>query len=173
MIMKYTSSEANKLLKKLNETHAAISKKEGISKEFLASIGEDIECIRPQYDFTATNIGLYNLNEQIRKVKHAINLFNVQTVIPEFDITIDEALVLIPQLTQLKTKYASMKDKLPKMREQGMYSRNNSIVEYRYLNYDIQEVEKEYEKVSERLTKLQTALDIINTTCCIEIEIEI
>ena len=169
--MKYTSAQANKLLKKLNETQDAISKKEGMSKEFLASIGEDIECVRPAYCFTATNIELSNLNEQIRKVKHAINLFNVQTVIPEFDITIDEALVLIPQLTQLKSKFANMKGKLPKMREQGMYSRNNSIVEYRYLNYDIQEIEEEFEKVSEKLTKLQTALDIVNNTCCMEIEI--
>ena len=169
--MKYTSAEANKLLKKLNETQSAILKKEGLSKEFLASIGEDIESIRPKYNFIETNIELNFINEQIRKVKHAINLFNVQTVIPDFNITIDQALVLIPQLSQLKAKFASMKDKLPKMREQGMYSRNNSIVEYRYLNYEIAEVEEEFEKVSEKLTKLQTALDIVNNTCCIEIEI--
>ena len=169
--MKFTSAQANKLLKKLNETQNAILKKEGMSKEFLASLGEDIECIRPIYNFTETNKEVNTLNEQIRKVKHAINVFNVQTVIPEFDITIDEALVLIPQLTQLKAKLSSMKDKLPKMREQGAYSRNNSIVEYRYLNYDVAEVELEFEKVSENLTKLQTALDIVNTTCTIEIEI--
>ena len=169
--MKYTSAQANKLLKKLNETQSAILKKEGLSKEFLASIGENIESIRPAYNFIETNEELNFINEQIRKVKHAINLFNIQTIIPEFNITIDEALVLIPQLTQLKLKFSSMKDKLPKMREQGAYSRNNSIVEYRYLNYDISEVEKEFERVSENLANLQTALDIINTTCYIEIEI--
>ena len=169
--MKYTSAQANKLLKKLNETQSAILKKEGLSKEFLASIGENIESIRPAYNFIETNEELNFINEQIRKVKHAINLFNIQTIIPEFNITIDEALVLIPQLTQLKLKFSSMKDKLPKMREQGTYSRNNSIVEYRYLNYNVGEVEKEYEGVSENLAKLQTALDIINTTCYMEIEI--
>ena len=169
--MKYTSAQANKLLKKLNETQNAILKKEGMSKEFLASLGEDIECIRPAYNFIETNKELNTLNEQIRKVKHAINVFNVETVIPDFDITIDEALVLIPQLTQLKAKLASMKDKLPKMREQGVYSRNSGIVEYRYLNYDITEVEKEFEKVSENLTKLQTELDVVNNANLMDIEL--
>ena len=80
-------------------------------------------------------------------------------------------LILIPQLTKTKQKLALMKNKLPKMREQNTYSRSSSMVEYRYLNYDIKEVEVEYEKVSQTLSKAQLALDLANNSFEIEIEI--
>ena len=41
--MKYTSAEAGKLLKKLNDEHASILLREENGKEFLAAVGEDIE----------------------------------------------------------------------------------------------------------------------------------
>ena len=80
-------------------------------------------------------------------------------------------LILIPQLGKAKQKLALMKSKLPKMREQNSYSRASSMVEYRYLNYDIKDVEAEYEKICEKLSKAQIALDLINNSFEIEIEV--
>ena len=169
--MKYTSAKANKLLKKLNDDYLAISKKEELCKDFLVSLGENPETVRPDYNFSAVALELESLETKIRAVKHAINLFNVTTVIPELNITIDEALVYIPQLSKLKQKLSQMKAKLPKMREQSGYSRPTNLVEYRYINYDIKEVESLYEKVSSDLTKAQIALDLINNSYEIEINI--
>ena len=49
--MKYTSSQAGKMLRKLNDDHAALLKKEEMSKDFLVSLGENAESVRPEYDF--------------------------------------------------------------------------------------------------------------------------
>ena len=169
--MKFTSAQANKYLRKLNDDYSALQKKEDLSKEFLVTLGENVETVRPEYDFLTTHGELTEIERKIRVVKHALNVFNTQTIIPEFNITIDEMLVLIPQLNKAKQKLALMKSKLPKMREQNSYSRASSLVEYRYINYDIKEVEKEYEKVAETLSKAQIALDLVNNSFEIEIKI--
>lgn len=170
-IMKYTSAQANKLLRKLNDDYLALSKKEDLSKDFLVALGENVESIRPEYDFLKTFSELTEIERKIRIVKHALNVFNSTTIIPEFNITIDEMLILIPQLYKTKQKLALMKSKLPKMREQNSYSRVSAMVEYRYINYDIKEVEIEYEKISEKLSKAQIALDLVNNSFEIEINI--
>ena len=163
-IMKVNSAVANKMLKKITEEYEALKVKEAHSKDFLASVNENPDSIRPKYDFSKTQAELYALEEKIRKIKHALNKFNVNTLIPEFGITIDEMLVLIPQLTKQKAKLGAMKDRLPKMREKVVGYGANGVIDYRYINYDIDEVQKEYQLVSEKLTKAQLALDNINTS---------
>ena len=170
-IMKVNSAVANKMLKKITEEYEALKVKEAHSKDFLASVNENPDSIRPKYDFSKTQAELYALEEKIRKIKHALNIFNVNSIVPEFNITIDEMLVLIPQLTKQKAKLGAMKDRLPKMREKVVGYGANSVIDYRYINYDIDEVQAEYQLVSEKLTKAQLALDNINTS--IEFELDI
>lgn len=167
--MKYTSAEANKLLRKLNDEKTSVMYREENGKEFLAAVGEDIESVRPNYDFTETQNALAGIETKIRKLKHAINVFNSTTVIPEFNMTIDEMLVYIPQLTAAKNKLAGMKDKLPKVREQTRV--NSSILDYRYLNYDVETVTAEYEKVTDTLAKAQNALDSANMNQTLEVDL--
>ena len=165
--MKCTTAEAAKYLRKLNEDYAALISREEIRRDFLVSLGEDPESVRPPYDFRKTQIALDKMEQKIRRVKHAINLFNTTHTVPGFDLTIDEMLVLIPQLTKRKNKLAEMKEKLPKTREQT-YGKSN-IVDYRYINYDSDEAAIEYEKAAELLSHAQTALDAANNTETLEI----
>ena len=129
----------NKLLKKLNDEYTALLDKETRSRDFRAAMGEDVESVRPVYDYAETQIRLAELEAKIRKLKHAINIFNATQTVDSFDMTIDELLVYIPQLTKRKSKLLEMKSRLPKERVEEQYGRQSSIIDYTYANYDIAE----------------------------------
>ena len=101
---------------------------------------------------------------------HAFNLFNTTQSVPGFDMTIDEMLVYLPQLSKQFAKLSSMKDTLPKTRESAYYH-NSQLIDYRYANYDPKQAEKDYLVLSDILSRAQTALDLINSTVELEIEL--
>ena len=170
--MKYTSAQANKLLKKLTEQIYSIRELESKSSIFYAAVGEDVESVRPEYDYAKTQQSIDELENSIRTVKHAINQFNATTIVEGFDMTIDQILVYIPQLTSKKRRLAAMAQRLPKQRSDSrMMSRNTTIIDYEYTNYDIKTVAEDYERVSEELSRAQTALDLVNSTETMEIDI--
>lgn len=170
--MNYTSAEANKLLKALQEELHTLCDTEDLSKEFLAAVNENAEELRPVYDFKKTQASIDALEKKIRTVKHAINVFNTTTKIEALQgATIDQVLVLLPQLSLRKDKLANMLRKLPKVRENNFGRTAGNIIDYRYINYDLQEVKKEYEKVSSLLDLAQTELDKVNGTVTMEIKI--
>ena len=160
--MTYTSAQAAKLLRRLND------ERETLSREFNAAVGENVDAVRPAYSYADAQAAQRELEEKIRKLKHALNLFNATHVIPEFGITIDEMLVYIPQLTKRKSKLAEMKSKLPKYRVAEL-GRISNIIDYTYLNYDLSEVEADYARVSDELANAQLALDAINNRDTLEL----
>ena len=168
--MKYTSAEAAKLLRKLNEEVENLEGQEAKRCEFNAAIGEDIETVRPTYDYADTQRKLEELYAKIRTVKHVLNCFNSTTEVPGFGMTIDQLLVYIPQLSRRKQKLATMSSCLPKEREKAGFG--SQIIDYRYANYDVEAVKADYQRVSDELAKAQTALDLVNTTMAMEIEID-
>ncbi len=160
--MEYTSAEANKLLKKLNDTYQALLYEEEQSSTFLAAMGEEPETLRPDYDYSEMQVKLKELERKIMAVKHAINLFNTTHTLEGFGLTIDQALVYMPLLSSRVKKLAEMKARLPKAREkQERYSGVN-IIDYRYINYDRSTAADDYEKAFDELCRLQTALDAAN-----------
>lgn len=160
--MTYTSAEANKLLKKLNEEYNALLAKETRSREFRAAISEDIESVRPHYDYSEVQMRLAELEEKIRKVKHAINCFNTTQLVDGFNMTIDEMLVYIPQLTRRKAKLSEMTSRMPKERVYEEFGRQSNIIDYTYANYNIDHVEQDLETTTDELSRAQLALDTVN-----------
>ena len=169
--MQYTSAAANKLLKKLNDEYLDLINKENRTKDFKASLGEDVESVRPDYDYDACQDALAKVEGQIRTLKHAINVFNTTHIVEGFDMSIDQMLVYIPQLTKRKAKLAAMKAKLPKERVANEFNRSSNIIDYCYINYDLNSVEADYQATSELLNQAQIALDVLNNTETFEVEL--
>ena len=169
--MKMTSAQAAKELRKLNDQHEALLAMEKKARTFVISIQEEPESVRPDYDYASRQEELADLEEKIRQLKHAINTFNVSTEVPGFDMTIDQMLVYIPQLTARKKKLDYMRKKLPKERVETGYGRNTNLVEYTYANYDIAAAEADYIKTTDVLSAAQNALDTVNTSVEFEMEI--
>ena len=168
--MKCTSSEANKLLRTLEAKRNSIQQREVKAASFVISVGENIEEVRPEYDFRKTQDEIAELNKKIRTVKHAINRFNVSHSVPGFDMTIDQVLVYLPQLSERVNKLKSMADTLPRERVESF---RMNTAEYSIANYDPKEVEGEYNKAQEELHALQLALDVINSSETMDIDIVI
>ncbi len=167
--MKMTSAQVAKLLRQLNDKLNALQSHEAIADTFIASINEDIEAVRPEYDYKSMQNQQIEVETKIRKLKHRLNVFNSTTIIPEFNMTIDEMLIYLPQLTKRWKKLSNMKNVLPKSRIPD-YSGSN-IIDYKYTNYDIKIINEDYINVSNELSKAQTALDYINNTMELEIDL--
>ena len=166
---KMTSAQAAKELRKLNDQHDALLARENKSREFVAAIQEDVEKIRPEYDYAGIQDELDRMERRTRALKHAINTFNLSQEVSGFGMTIDQMLVYIPQLTARKKKLDYMRKKLPRERENTGYSRSSNIVEYNYANYDIAAVEADYVKTVDELSAAQNALDHVNSTVLFEV----
>lgn len=168
--MKVTSNEANKLLKTYVEKLNRLKSIEEQSATYVLATTERADD-KPTYDIYKTQKEILVVNENIRKIKHAINVFNVNTIVPDTcNLTIDEVLVYMPQLNEMVSKLSAMKNALPKVRKNSVYNKSN-IIEYQYANYEIDEAVSLHEKYQRELIHLQTSLDTINNTVKFEIDI--
>jgi len=167
--MQYTSAETAKILRKLNEEVEELYSQEGQRQTFIVASGEDVESLRPEYDFDTTRAQIRELERKIRLVKHTLNIFNMTHKLPGFDMTVDEALVYIPQLTRAKMRLMTMQSVLPKTREKTVGQ--GSIIDYRLANFDPESAKKAYNEVSDELARVQTALDVLNSTEKLELEL--
>ncbi len=167
--MLYTSSELAKILRRLNDDKETLIQKEEMSSTFLAASGEDADSLRPEYDYAETGKQIAGIDGKVRAIKHALNIFNSTHKLPGYDMTVDQALVYIPQLSERRRRLAEMKNRLPKMREGGM--RTSNVIDYRYTNYDPAAAQADFDAVSAELSSIQTALDLFNTTEKLELDI--
>lgn len=144
--------------------------KDGKGYRFTAAVDEDLESARPVYDYVKTQEEQNAIEAKIRKVKHAINCFNTVTMVPGFDMTVDEMLVYIPQLSERKRKLTEMASFLPKERASKGYQATK-IIEYTYTNYETHKAAEDLAAVTDELAKAQTALDVVNNREQMDIDI--
>jgi len=171
--MKYTvtSAEASKMLRKVIDEKELCRVNENQSCTFNAALGENVEDVRPAYDYEETSRFLDLCNEKIRLIKHAINCFNAKQLVGDTGLTIDQVLVYIPLLTEKKNRLYNMQTTLPKKRRSVAGIGNNTVIDYTYANYDVEKAKADYNAVFDELRKLQTELDVVNTTVTMEIEL--
>ena len=166
--MKMTSAEANKRIRQLRDEIELIEAQEKNGYRFVAATIEDPEEVRPGYDYTATAAKLDACEEKIRRIKHALNVFNAGTKPEGLDMTIDEILVWLPQASVRLSRLARMLAEPEK--ERVCNSGRTSIIEYNYANYSYDEVRRDFDRLTERKNKALTALDVANNTLQFEVE---
>ena len=167
--MKLTPAEANKLLRRLNDDREKLLELERQSCTFVAATVENLEDARPAYSYDDTRRALREIDGQVRRLKHALNRFNVSQLLPGLDMTIDQALVYIPQLTQRKRVLAGMRT-IPE-KQRNVSARSANLIEYTYANFDPARVEADYAEAAEELARVQNALDLVSSTAQMEIDL--
>lgn len=170
--MKMTSAYANKMLRQLNEDKNYWTDLEEKSCLYTAAVGE--EPVIPEYDYMNVANTITEIDSKIAVIKHAINLHNVNSLIlvGDEEMSVDTVLVKMAQLTKRKTFLDFLRKHQPQTRMNSYsYSSRNTAPEYQYINYDLELIKKEFEKVSESILQMQMALDIYNQTSEFEVDI--
>ena len=171
-MQKMTSAYANKLLRSLEEDKAFWVNKEDASSTYVAAINE--EPVVPEYDYAEVAGTIAEIDDKIAIIKHALNVANANAKVQVGDsqMSIDTILVKMAQLNKRKAVLDGMRKRLPKAREvQDSYMSGKTVPEYRYINYDLDLIKKEYERVSGIIMEMQMALDKYNQTVQFEVDI--
>lgn len=169
-MQKMTSAYANKMLKSLEEDKAFWVNKEEASSTYVVANNE--EPVVPDYDYLQVANIIAEIDEKITVIKHALNVANAtaKVMVGDTEMSIDTILIKMAQLNKRKSVLDVMRKRLPKAREeQRSYMSRNTVPEYRYINYDLDLIKKEYESVSKAIMEMQMALDRYNQTVQFEV----
>lgn len=170
-IMQITSAYANKMLRSLEEDKAFWVNKEASSSSYVVANNE--EPVIPEYDYQEVAANIEEIDNKIAIIKHALNVANATAVVKvgDVDMSIDTILIKMAQLNKRKAILDGMRKQLPKAREQQGYMARNTVPEYRYINYDLNLIKQEYERVSKMIMEMQMVLDMYNQTVQFEVDI--
>lgn len=171
-MQKMTSAYANKMLRSLEEDKAFLVNKEEAACTYVAAINE--EPVIPEYDYAETAAAIGKIDDKIAVIKHALNAANAaaKVQVGDAEMSIDVILIKMAQLNKRKAVLDGMRRRLPKEREgQRSYMSRNAVPEYRYINYDLDLVKQEYERVSGKIMEMQMALDRYNQTVLFDVEL--
>lgn len=167
------SAYANKLLKQLDDDKSFYLNKEASSCTYIVALGE--EPVVPDYDYSETAKTIDEIDSKIQAIKHAINLANVnQTIdVQGKKYSVDTVLVRMAQLNKRKNVLERMRKQMPKERQEsrGYLSNRTNVPEYKYINYDLDLIKSEFERISVEIMAMQIALDKHNQTFEFDVEI--
>lgn len=170
--MQITSATAGKMIKALEDEKAFILEREKLTSTYILSVGEKEE--PPVYDYEQTQQAITDLDAKIAKLRYALHNFNSKTMLPNLGVSIDEALIVLAQLSKQAKRLDRMRMRLPKQRmtssSYGRYENLSSTPQYEYANYDIERAEADYQEVSSRIEALQLDIDLVNHTYLFEVD---
>lgn len=168
--MKMTSAIANKLLKQLNNELNYAYQQEARDNTYIQISGEDP--IVPDYDIAKTRGTIEAIQDRIVRIKHALNTFNTNTVVPGTNMTIDQLLVKMSMLNREKTQLETMRN-MPKKRVRQTIRCTSSLPEYDVANFDPNAAAALYDAKVKEIADLQLALDAVNSSEAYAFEVDL
>ena len=172
--MKMTSAYANKMIKKLKEDRDYWSEIEKDRHKYIVAPGE--EAIVPEYDFLEVHRTIADIDDKIIKVKHALNVSNStnRVEIEGKSYTIDMLLVKMAQMTERKAVLGAMRKLSPRSRVmESSYGRlrQTPTPDVQCINFDMEVVKAEYDRVESFINELLLTLDKYNQTVEFDVDI--
>lgn len=174
MSLTLTCDTAQKMVKQLQNEVDSLLSVERERKSYSYFAGE--EPVIAEYDFTQNTQKIWELQDKIVKLKHAINKFNTTTYLPHSarfshfggEITIDMALVILAMDSAQKRKLESMRLESKISRRTLLHS---GVSEYTVLNYEPHDVQSVYDDTCEEIIFLQQSISTLNMTKTFEVDI--
>lgn len=151
--MFFTISEMEKELEKYKERNRVLASIEEYNSTYDMCNGEDVDIVRPKYDYEKTQKELKENIEVIMCIKYAIDNALSTFTVPEYNMTLDELKMYIEYLDKRISRLYSLK-----MRSFFNRSMYDGIIEYEYRNFDIEEVEKDYDDATLELRRAKDTL---------------
>lgn len=171
-MQKMTSAYANKMLRSLAEDKAFWVNKEDTSSTYVAALNETP--VVPEYDYAEVAAIIEEIDEKTAVIKHALNVSNANAKVKvgDTEMSVDTILIRMAQLNRRKYTLDYLRKQLPKTRVEESYrTSRNAVPEYRYINYDLDLIKREYERISGLIMEMQMALDMYNQTVQFEVDI--
>ena len=167
----FTSASANKFIRRLEDEKYLLLHRESESNTYTVTQNEEPE--DTEYDYADTRMQVAVIDGKICKIRHALHAFNLQTTLPESDLTIDEALIVIAQLSAEQRRLDTMRTRRQRRRlsTTGYLEDGTPTIEYEYANYDVEQAKRDYEDLTDRIYDLQLKLDLCNQTLTFEVDI--
>lgn len=151
--MFFTISEMEKELEKYKERNRLLASIEEYNSTYDMCNGEDVDIVRPKYDYEKTQKELKENIEVIMCIKYAIDNALSTFTVPEYNMTLDELKMYIEYLDKRISRLYSLK--MCSFFNRYMY---DGIIEYEYRNFDIEEVEKDYDDATLELRRAKDTL---------------
>lgn len=152
-----------KAIKELEEKKSNVIYTEDYRSKVSYKEGE--EKVLTKYSYAQTRKAVAEIDEKIRKIKHALAVCNCTAVVDDFNMTIGEALVY---LAQLNAEYRQL-DGLSQNDKLSRRITANGVLEYTECLYDPEEATRDCEALHSKICKLQVAIDRANLTNYIEV----
>ena len=151
--MFFTISEMEKELEKYKERNRLLASIEEYNSTYDMCNGEDVDIVRPKYDYEKTQKELKENIEVIMCIKYAIDNALSTFTVPEYNMTLDELKMYIEYLDKRVNRLYSLK-------RCSFFNRymDEGIIEYEYRNFDIEEVEKDYDDATLELRRAKDTL---------------
>ena len=150
-----TINEIGKRIGDLKTERERLIEKDKKLRVFRASEFEDLEKLRPDYDYEGLQSELDGVEEEIRNLTaKAISILTTQKVNEFHDMTVLDLLLYLRDLEKKEERLYEMTTHLEKERHVSSH-----LLEYEYINYDISKVEEDLRKTREELKKVRTFFD--------------
>ena len=164
--MKMNSDTASKLIKNLQSEIDMLLRAEKRDCTYSHSPSETP--IVPEYSFSDTQKRLEELRGNRAAQRHAVSRFNIETKVPGFDITVDEALGHMSRLNEDKRRLSSLAS-IPEITRSREYGSKEPDLVHR--NFSNEEVQAAYKETCDQLMRIQQAINVANLT--IEFDVDV